>query len=126
MRHIRKNDIVVLLKDITACRGAGGDREGEDRSQWATDRGDKARVLSVNPQTGKVIVEGVNYRYKHVRRSMENPRGGRVQIEGVIDISNVLPYCSKCDRGVRVKITRTEDGKKARACAYCGEIIGQA
>lgn len=126
MRHIRKNDIVVLRKDITACRGTSEHREGEDRSKWATDHGDKAKVLAVYPKTGKVVVEGVNYRYKHVRRSNDNPRGGRVQKEGTVDISNVLPYCSTCDRGVRIKVTRTDDNKKVRACAICGHIIGQA
>jgi large subunit ribosomal protein L24 len=126
MRHIRKNDIVVLLKDITACRGSHEARESEDRSKWATDQGDKAKVLAVYPDKGKVVVEGVNYRYKHVRRSNEHPHGGRVQKEGVIDISNVLPYCSKCDRGVRVKAARNEAGKKVRACVHCGGTIGAA
>ena len=130
MRNIRKNDIVVLRKNITACYGV--DEAGDEsvhhaaRGKWATERGEKARVLAVYPGTGKLIVEGVSYRYKHVRPNNDNPRGGRLQKEAVIDISNVQPYCGKCDRGVRVKTTRNAEGKRTRVCAVCGGDIGAA
>ena len=131
MQHIRKNDIVVLLKTITACRSAGethGETE-EERSKWnkwATKKGDKARVLLVDIERGKVVVEGVNYRYKHVKPSNDNPRGGRVLKEIPVDISNVLPYCGSCDTGVRIKFIHNDEGKKVRSCTRCGEIIGTA
>lgn len=130
MRHIRKNDIVVLRKDITACRGSDEPHEqsegGLPRSRWATGKGDRGRVLAVYPERGKVIVEGVNYRYKHIRPDQQNPRGGRLQKESVIDISNVQPYCEKCDDGVRVRIGRNEAGRRVRVCSVCGEAIGTA
>ena len=131
MQHIHKNDTVVLLKTVTACRSAGDspDETEEERSKWskwATHRGDKARVLAVYPKTGKIVVEGVCYRYKHVKPNRDNPRGGRVLKEIAIDISNVLPYCGECDRGVRIKIASNDEGKRVRACVRCGEIIGTA
>jgi len=126
MQHIRKNDVVVLLKDITACRGIDESRDEAARSKWATARGDKARVLAVYPESGKAVIEGVNYRYKHIRPDRDNPRGGRLQKESVVSISNVQPYCSRCDRGVRIKTVRNEEGKRVRVCARCGEVIGAA
>lgn len=130
MQHIRKNDLVVLRKTVTACRSTADAHENEEErskwSKWATHHGDKARVLDVDPGTRRVIVEGVNYRYKHIRPDRDNPRGGRVLKEVAIDISNVQPYCEKCDRGVRIKSVRNDDGKRVRTCARCGEIIGTA
>ena len=45
------------------------------------DRGQRGRVLTVDRTAGKMIVEGVNLVYKHVRRSQRNPQGGRLSKE---------------------------------------------
>ena len=45
------------------------------------DRGERAKVLKVDHNAGKVLVEGVNRVYKHVRRSQRNPQGGRLSKE---------------------------------------------
>ena len=111
---IRKNDSVVLLKDITSCKNA----EGRPISA----RGERTRVLAAMPKTGKVILEHVNYRWKHVRPSQDNPRGGRIQKEAAIDASNVLLYCEQCRGGVRVRMARRE-GSKVRVCVKCGQVI---
>jgi len=109
--HIRKNDSVVLLKSITG---------NPDR-----DKGYRARVLRVMPQEGKLIVEGVAYRHKHVRPSRDNPGGGRITKEGPIAVSNVMLYCPKCDRGAQTLRARGADGKSQRKCRRCGEVIAQ-
>ena len=111
---IRKNDTVVLRKDVTSCRKAEGTP--------VTDRGERARVLVANPKTNKVILQNVNYRWRHVRPSQDNPRGGRIQKEAAIDASNVLLYCEKCRRGCRVRFERRE-AKKVRVCVHCGTVI---
>ena len=54
------------------------------------DRGVRGKVLSVNRRTGKLLVEGVNRVYKHVRRSQRNPQGGRLSKEMPIQISSIL------------------------------------
>ena len=66
----------------------------------------------------KIVVEGVNLAYKHVRRSQQNPQGGRIQKEAAIALSNVLPYCEKCERGVKVRV-EIKDGIKERICKSC-------
>jgi len=67
----------------------------------------------------------VNRRYKHVKRSQKYPQGGRIQRELPIDISNVLPVCPKCDKGVRVSFKTEENGSKSRVCRKCGTVLHQ-
>ncbi|MEK7731024.1 MAG: 50S ribosomal protein L24, partial [Planctomycetota bacterium] len=67
--HLRKNDLVEIIS---------GDH-----------RGARGKVLHVDPKKGKVVVEGVNVVYRHVRPTRRNPQGGRVQKEAAIHISNV-------------------------------------
>jgi large subunit ribosomal protein L24 len=65
----------------------------------------------------------VNFRYKHVRPSQDNPQGGRIMVESPIHASNVRVYCARCERGTGV-VTKRDDGKKVRACKRCGEPLG--
>ena len=89
------------------------------------DRGKKASVLRILPRKDKIVVEGVNQVYKHLRRDRKNPQGGRLQKEAAIPLSNVLPVCPKCDRGVRVGFQTKEDGKKVRVCRSCKTEVGK-
>ena len=74
-RHVRKGDTVMVI---------AGD-----------DKGKTGEVLRVDPKRHKVLVQGVNRVYRHLRPSRKNPRGGRIQKELPIDISNVLPVGQK-------------------------------
>jgi large subunit ribosomal protein L24 len=102
--HIKSNDIV----EVTA-----GD-----------DRGQRGKVLKINRQAGKLIVEGVNRVYKHVRRSQRNPQGGRLSKEMPIQMANVLLVCSKCSQASRTGSRFLDDGRKERYCKKCGAGIG--
>jgi large subunit ribosomal protein L24 len=82
------------------------------------------RVLSVDTDRGKIVVEGVNRVYKHVRRSQRNPQGGRLSKEMPIDVSNVRLYCERCSRGTRVGLRYLDDGAKERFCKRCGQSLG--
>ena len=83
------------------------------------------KVLSVVAGGLKVVVEGVNRVYKHVRRGHpKSPQGGRLSREMPIDISNVLLYCSACGRGVRVGFKYKPDGSKCRHCKKCQADLG--
>jgi len=95
--------------------------------QAAAERPNKVRgkVLRVVPDDGKVVVEGVNRHYKHVRRSRKYPQGGRIQREMPINMSNVMPVCPKCDKGVRVGYRTEENGSKNRVCRKCGTVLHQ-
>ena len=76
-------------------------------------------VLRVDAEKRRVIVEGVNMRWKHERRTPQNPSGGRVQKEFPIDASNVLLWSEKAQKGVRTRI-EVHDGKKVRVGVPCG------
>ena len=91
--------------------------------------GDQGRVLYVDRKKNRVVVEGVNQVYKHVRRSQENPQGGRIQKEAALPASNVMLVCNnrncpKSGKPVRVRHKIGDDGAKARICAKCGQPIG--
>ncbi|MCK4375963.1 MAG: 50S ribosomal protein L24 [Candidatus Brocadiae bacterium] len=94
-------------------------------------KGQRGRVLRSIPEKGRVVVEGVNMVWKHMRRSREHPRGGRIQIEAPMHASNVMLLCPSrdCpghDKPVRAKQVVREDGTKVRACVKCGTEIPKA
>ena len=97
--HVKKGDTVVVVS---------GD-----------DKGVKGEVLETSPKEGKVIVKGVNIVTRHVKPRKQGEQGGIVKVEGAMYACKVQLYCSKCDKGVRVKHI-LEDGKKVRVCAKCG------
>jgi large subunit ribosomal protein L24 len=111
---IRKNDTVVLLKDITSCKNAEG--------TVVAAKGERTRVLATFPEDGKLRLQYCAFRWKHVRPGQDNPRGGRVQREARVDASNVLLWCDKCQRGVRVRMQLRPEGK-VRTCAKCANVI---
>jgi len=88
------------------------------------DIGVRGKVLKVDHQAGKIIVEGVNRVYKHVRRSQRNPQGGRLSKEMPIRISNALLVCQKCGRPTRTGSRFLDDGSKERFCKKCGTGLG--
>jgi large subunit ribosomal protein L24 len=100
--HIRKDDLVVVIA-------------GED-----ADKGRARRVIRVFPEKNKIVVEGVNLVYKHLKPSRRNPQGGRLSKEAAIDVSNVMLYCKSCNRGVRVgRGYDPNDGHKYLFCRRC-------
>ena len=97
--RIKKGDEVVVIR-------------GADRSE------SPRKVLEVNVADGRVIVEGTNMRWKHNKKSQQNPQGGRIEKEFPIAISNVMLFSPKAKRGVRTRIEMV-DGKKVRV-GTCG------
>lgn len=90
------------------------------------DRGVQAKVLSVDSAANKVIVEGVNRVFKHMRRSQKNPQGGRLSKEMPISASNVLLVCPSTGRGARLGVRILPDGSKERHFRNkTGESAGQ-
>ena len=104
--NIRKDDQVVVIA-------------GDDRGPGAR------KVLRVIPERNKIVVEGVNRVYKHLKPSQKNPQGGRLSKEMPIDASNVMLYCPSCRRGVRVGHRYTDAGQKQRYCKRCGTGLGR-
>ncbi len=89
------------------------------------DKGSQGRILSVNHKTGKLVVEGVNQVYKHVRRSQRNPQGGRLSKEMPLQACKVMLVCEKCTRKTRLGLRYVKDGSKERFCKRCGGDLGK-
>jgi large subunit ribosomal protein L24 len=89
------------------------------------DRGRRGKVLRVDREGGKLVVEGMNRVYKHVRRSQKNPQGGRLSMEMPVQASNVLLICGKCGAATRLGARYLPDGSKERFCKKCGAGNGQ-
>jgi len=104
--RIKKNDTVMVIA-------------GKGRTQ----KSNIARVLKVFPEQGRILVEGVNMVKRHSRPTRRNPKGGVIEKEGSVHISNVMLYCDKCSSATRVGYRLLEDGSKVRICKKCGEIL---
>lgn len=87
-------------------------------------RGTRAKVLSVLPAKGKLVVEGVNRVYRHVKRSQKSPQGGRLSKEMPVDASNVLIVCAACGKATRIGVKVEADGSRSRVCRKCGADLG--
>jgi len=91
------------------------------------DKSDTPRTVEQVLDGGKkVVIEGVNLVYKHVRRGHpKSPQGGRLRMEKPIQSSNVMYFCSGCNQGVRLGLRYTENGAKERFCRKCSKTVGQ-
>jgi len=101
--HVRKGDTVVVI---------AGD-----------DKGKVGEVLRVDTKAGKVLVQGVNRAYRHLRPSREHPQGGRIQKEMPIHVSNVLPVVPQTSQPTRVGFRRNAEGHKERYAKKSGETL---
>lgn len=102
--RIRHNDTVEVLS-------------GEDR-------GKRGRVLAVFPERSRAIVEGVNFIKRHTKPNRNNPKGGIVEKEASVHLSNLMLICPKCNTRTKVRTDRVEGGARVRLCRSCGEVIG--
>lgn len=86
------------------------------------DRGKKGKVLTVFPREGKIIVEGLNLRKKHVQPRRQGEKGQIVEIAAPLDVSNVKLVCPKCKKATRVGY-KIVGGNKFRICKKCQQEI---
>ena len=91
------------------------------------DKSNTPRLLqSVLDGGNKVVVDGVNLVYKHVKRGHpKSPQGGRLRLEKPINSSNIMYFCSTCGQGVKLGYRYLEDGSKERFCRKCEKSVGQ-
>jgi large subunit ribosomal protein L24 len=90
-----------------------------------SDKGTQNRVIQIDREAGKALVENVNRVYKHVRRSQKHPQGGRLSKEMPIQLSNVMYVCGSCNSKTRLGARFTKDGAKERFCKKCGAAAGE-
>jgi len=101
--YIKKNDLVVVTH--------------------GREKGKSGRVLKVLTEKERVIIEKINFIKKHSRPHGQQRRGGILEKEAPLHISNVMLLCEKCNKPVRIGHRNLEGGKKARFCKKCGEIF---
>lgn len=87
------------------------------------DKGKQGTVRYGMPTAGKVVVAEVNVSKKHVKKGDPKRQPGIIDVEMPIDVSNVMLVCPECGARTRVGYRFLEDGKKARYCRKCNEII---
>lgn len=100
---IKKNDTVVVIS--------------------GADKGKTGKVLRVLVDKDRVVVEGINRVWKHVKPSQRYPQGGRIQKDAPIHISNVQVVDPTTGKGTRVKF-ETRDGAKHRVAVKSGTDLG--
>jgi len=103
-QRIRKNDTVGLVagKDI----------------------GKEGKVLEVDREKGRVLVEGRNIVQRHSRASRQRQQAGISEVPAFLDISNVMLKCPHCGELTRVgKREDDERRKRVRFCKKCNENI---
>ena len=100
-------------------------RKGDNvRVLSGRDAGKSGRVLSINPRKNTVIVEHANIIKRHTRPNpQKNIKGGIVEKEGPIHVSNVLIVCSGCGKHTRFGHNVLPDGSKVRVCKRCNTTL---
>ncbi len=110
---IKKDDLVKIIAGETAANTDPKDQPPR-------------RVIQVLDGGQRVVVEGVNLVYKHVKRGHpKSPQGGRLRMEMPIQGSNVMYYCESCNSTARLGYRYTPDGAKERYCKKCSASAGQ-
>lgn len=86
---------------------------------------DKGRTGKVRRFVGtdRVVVEGVNVVWKHLKPTQQSPKGGRIRKEAPMHISKVQPVDPKTGKGTRVKY-KIENGEKHRVAVKTGSDLG--
>jgi large subunit ribosomal protein L24 len=97
--QIRKNDTVVAISGESA--------------------GKPGKVLAVQADRARALVEGLNTVKKCLRKSQDNPKGAISEKEAPLPLSKLALYCPACKKGVRIR--RVKDGERTmRKCRRCG------
>ena len=100
---IKKGDLVVVIS--------------------GKDKGKRGKVIKALPAEGKLVVEGVNVAKKHQKATQKVMQGGIIEQETPIPRSRVMLVCPKCHKPARVGSAVLSDGRRARTCKRCEEIL---
>jgi large subunit ribosomal protein L24 len=102
--HIKKNDTVYVLSGKA--------------------RGKTGKVLKIFLDKEKAIIEGLNYIKKHTKPNpQKNVKGGILNKESPVHVSNLMVVCKRCNKHKRVKYNIAKDGRKIRICRNCNELL---
>ena len=110
--YIKTGDTVVVI--------AGRDKFTTDKKGNKVQK--TGRVLKVYPKTERVLVEGVNIVKKHQRPTHADDKGGIIEKEAPIHVSNVAILDPKTNKPTRIG-HKFVDGKKVRYAKKSGESL---
>ena len=99
--RIKRNDIVQVIS--------------------GKDKGKKGPVIKTLSKKNKVLIKDVAMVTRHVK-PRGNEKGGIKKEEGYINISNVMPVCTSCNKPTRVG-SQLVDNKRKRMCKRCKEVF---
>ena len=103
---IRKGDVVMVI---------AGD-----------DKGKTGRVLAVDAEKQRVVVEKVNFVKRHTKARKQGVQGGIIEKEAPLHLSNVLIYDAKSGRGTRVGVRVLPNGRRERVSRASGETLAKS
>ena len=114
-----------LRERIVIPPTTAGIKKGDQvRVMTGRDRGKTGRVLGVNPSKRTITIEHAGMIKRHTKPNpSKNIKGGIVEKEGPISISNVLLFCPACNKGTRLGHKMLPDGSKERICRRCGNTL---
>jgi large subunit ribosomal protein L24 len=109
------------MREISEQAGPLGIRHGDTvQVMSGRSKGKTGKVLSVNRIKGTVTVEHANIIKRHTRPNpSKNIKGGILEKEGPIHVSNVMLVCPGCGKHTRAGHTTLPDGTKVRVCRRC-------
>ena len=114
--HVKTGDTVIVIS------GRSKDLLRNENSTQTGDKGKIGKVLKVFPKTGKIIVEGVNIKKRHIKPNAMNPQGEVVEREMPIFSSKVMLWDETAGKPTRVR-KEIRDGKKVRISVVSGNEI---
>ena len=114
--HVKTGDTVIVIS------GRSKDLLRNENSTQTGDKGKIGKVLKVFPKTGKIIVEGVNIKKRHIKPNAMNPQGEVVEREMPIFSSKVMLWDEAAGKPTRVR-KEIRDVKKVRISVVSGNEI---
>ncbi|MCK9348522.1 MAG: 50S ribosomal protein L24 [Sphaerochaetaceae bacterium] len=86
------------------------------------DKGKTGRILSINHDAERVVVQGVNMVKKTMKKKNQQDKGGIIEIEAPLSVANVA-YVLKDGKTTRIGYKFDDNGKKVRYAKKTGEVI---
>jgi large subunit ribosomal protein L24 len=85
------------------------------------DKGKQGKIVKIDREKDRAVVQGINMVKKAVKKRKQTDRGGIVEVEAAIHVSNVMIVCKKCGP-TRIAYKLAGD-EKIRVCRKCGEVL---
>jgi len=95
---LRKNDVVEVVS--------------------GREKGKSGRILSIDRDAARAVVEGLNMVKKAVKKTQKNQKGGITTVEASLAVAKLMIVCKKC--GATRMGYKLDGERKVRVCRKCG------